>query len=277
MSDSVEVFLNGGVGNQLFGWATAQTLATKLGVPLTLNISNLSQRGFQLGDLDLKNSTVSREKAVVYRIHNPVVKSLYRRVFLHDDFFEKSFKFDDRIESIKQPVRLHGYFQSYKYFFNSQKEIKELILNPKTVSKTYSDFESSIDFGNSLAIHLRRGDYLNNISFHGIVGESYYKNALRHCRDQFGDKKIFVFTDDRDEAYRIFPSAHRVITKSEIPMPLENVILMSKFSGLVGANSSFSYWAGILSESAIRIFPKKWFADETVDIRDLAPEDFLKM
>lgn len=278
MSAQIEVFLNGGVGNQLFGLAAGQALALKLQLPLTLNISNLEHRSFQLNNLKISNCTISTKADLVYNIHNPIAKKMYINLFLrHGNLFEKSFQFDHRFNSIALPTRLHGYFQSYKYFLNYEQEIKQTILNPINSSSEYQRFVSTIDFSNSIAIHLRRGDYLEKISFHGIADETYYRNAIGITRSQLGEKKFFVFTDDLIEARRFFPDAEQIITERELPRPMDNILLMSHFSAIIGANSSFSYWSGILSGSRLKIFPRNWFANSNIDTRDLLPEDFIRI
>ena len=47
--NKVVVELQGGLGNQLFGWAAGYVLSRKLECDLFLDCSQLSSRGFQLG------------------------------------------------------------------------------------------------------------------------------------------------------------------------------------------------------------------------------------
>lgn len=276
MSDSVEVFLNGGVGNQLFGWAAAQTLAENLNVPLTLNISNLSHRGFQLQKLDLGACHISDKASYIYSIKSELLRAIYRKTLLSSDFFEKSFGYDHRLGSVHKPIRLHGYFQSFKYFVGNPK-IRDTLSNPCVTSLEYEKLKSSLDLNNSLAIHIRRGDYLQNLDYHGVVGAPYYMEALQLSKTTCGSKSLVVFTDDLIEAKRTVPNAAAYVTSETLPSPLENILLMSQFSGLIGANSSFSYWAGVIMESNFKVFPKKWFATSTVSTQDLLPPDFLTL
>ncbi len=278
MRNAIEVFLNGGVGNQLFGWAAGQTLALRLDIPLILNTSNLSHRGFQLSSLSAENFTISKEENAVYRIQNPVAKLTYRKMLqAHGHFFESGFRFDKRFISLNRSVKLHGYFQSFRYFCEKNEHLRSIILSQPVVSLNFEELSRDIDFKDSIAIHLRRGDYLSNLDFHGIIGEDYYRDALSYTRGRVGIKKIYVFTDDKEEAMRMFPFAEQVISQNELSLPLENIILMSKFSVVIGANSSFSYWAGILNEGGIKIFPKKWFAETSIDTHDLLPRNFVKL
>ena len=270
--------MNGGVGNQLFGWAAGQTLALRLDIPLILNTSNLSHRGFQLGSLSMENFTISKQENAVYRIQNSVAKFTYRKMLqTQGHFFERDFRFDNRFASLNRPVKLHGYFQSFRYSCEKSEHLKSIILSHPIASLEFDALSEKIDFKNSIAIHLRRGDYLSNLAFHGIIGENYYSNALSYAQNRVGMKKIYVFTDDKKEALRMFPYAEQIISQNELSLPLENIILMSKFSVVIGANSSFSYWAGILNNKGLKIFPEKWFAESSIDTQDLLPQNFVKL
>jgi hypothetical protein len=54
---------------------------------------------------------------------------------------------------------------------------------------------------------------------------------------------------------------------------------MSKCKALIGANSTFSLWAGLIMNPKMktRIFPKSWFTDKMISDKDIVPNLFIRI
>jgi len=105
---SVTVELQGGLGNQLFGWAAGFVLSQKLGCDLIVDKKNLYQRGYQLDHFNFSKDLKTTDKQVIgIRV---IKNKIYGNIFE-----EKSFEYDPRFENIVSPKTLRGYFQSWKY------------------------------------------------------------------------------------------------------------------------------------------------------------------
>jgi hypothetical protein len=136
----------------------------------------------------------------------------------------------------------------------------------------------------SVAIHVRRGDYLSNPDAavrHGVLGGDYYARALAHLeadgprtRVWFGDDPEWIRANLAGEGDLICPADAATSDGGEIA-------LMAACASRVIANSSFSWWAGWLGRPSTAehpvIAPQIWFADGHSDASDLVPAAWLRL
>jgi hypothetical protein len=271
--NSVVVELQGGLGNQLFGWAAGYALSRKLNCKLILDRTNLYQRGYQIDSFQFGSSIRTFEKYKIW-------PSQLRPLLSWNVFKEDNFEYDLRFAKINKPVVLRGYFQSWKYHFNYSEEIYSLVRVLAEESPQLRNLRSTYEFDQLVAVHVRRGDYTQLEDYHGTLNAKYYLDALSHVeKSEQKVQKYVVFSDDPDEAKHIVPGAISYIGPNELSSPAENLVLMSQCKSLVGANSSFSLWAGMLmkSESQIRIFPTPWFTKSDIRDADLVPPNYIRI
>ena len=119
---NVVVELQGGLGNQLFGWAAGYVLSKRLECDLVLDCSQLSSRGYQLGHFEFSTNLqqVDNRQGWLKKFSNKI-KS--------DVFEEQSFIFDLRFERITSPSVLRGYFQSWKYHIPFESDLYSKVAN----------------------------------------------------------------------------------------------------------------------------------------------------
>ena len=124
------VKLKGGLGNQLFSYATARRLALKHDTELWLDLSwyeKHAEKEDRPYELDAFNIKAIRKK-----------KPWWMRTVK-----EKHFHFDPKILDLPNNVCLDGYWQSYKYFEDINETIKkelfnyELPIQPLTIGLFY--------------------------------------------------------------------------------------------------------------------------------------------
>lgn len=266
---SICVELQGGLGNQLFGWAAGFSLSKKLNTNLTLNSRNLIMRGYELDEFKLSDEIL---------LTNPG-GNLFSSINLIDDSFkEESFKYDEKFENLRKPTTLKGYFQSWKYFDVYGDEIRSL-LALKEESENLVTLSEELKKYQILGIHIRRGDYVGLEDYHGLTSTTYFKNAVQIIQKLSGYEKIMVFSDSIEIAKEVFPDGDYFISSRELNSSPETLILMSRCNSLIGSNSSFSWWAGYIgsSNSSPRIFPRPWFTNTSIDTRDLLPPNWLTL
>jgi hypothetical protein len=142
----------------------------------------------------------------------------------------------------------------------------------------YYDFIVSRKHENTVAMHIRRGDYCgsgNELPF------KYYQTAVDYISDKTnGRLLIFIFSDDLKYVKENFSFSHQTLFVNEDHSleDFEEIITMSECRHFIIANSSFSWWAAWLSDNPGKIVcaPKQWVADPG-DNRDIVPDFFVKI
>ena len=188
---------------------------------------------------------------------------------------EKNFHFEEVVLKENGFYNLDGYFQSERYFENCRDIIKEqFTFKPDFIEHCKSKF-NHFDKP-TIAIHIRRGDYVNNPSHHNLT-ISYYLNALSKL--DWKNSNLLFFSDDQEFTkwhFGCLPNAY-FSNRSEI----EDLCLMSLCDNFIIANSSFSWWAAWLGEKkdSIIIRPKNHFAGGQLkhDIKDLYPKRWVEI
>ncbi len=147
---------------------------------------------------------------------------------------------------------LMGYFQSLKYFENIQNDVRLTFTRALK-----SDRIIPIDNTVKIAIHIRRGDYLQLPDYHPVLGLDYYQEAIQMITKNIENYSLIIFSDDHSYCRVHFKNAMIIQGTTDI-QDLYNLSLCNHF---IIANSSFSWWGAFLSLSPNKkiIAPKKWF------------------
>lgn len=281
----------GGLGNQLFIYAAGLAVAQRLGAPLLIDPSHYyfpvpgeTPRSFMLDWLISEDQLLSpRPPCKLSRIQ----QGIQRRVpFLEPRgiFQERGFEYDERIEHVGPGTELRGYFQSWRYFSELEDQLRHQILLASPVSAWGNKERVTLDsLGPWLGIHVRRGDYLlpSNAQHHGVLGRTYYENALAAIREM-QSLPLVLFSDDVAAAHDLIEPIHpvtHVVCPPGSSHPIESITLMARASALVIANSSFSWWGGWLgtSSSTKVVSPMRWLAQKQIRLDDVCPPTWIQV
>ena len=181
--------------------------------------------------------------------------------------YESSHTFDEVIfNNIPDDRDLIGYFQTEKYFKHIEGEIREDFSFNAELQESCQEFIDSLK-SKTIALHVRRGDYVNNPN-HPVQTLEYYQQALNNLPYV----KVLIFTDDENwcNQQELFSGDRFMISQnSSVDADL---CLMSLCDYHIIANSSFSWWGAWLARSEKIIAPKNWFGGECInkDVRDMA-------
>jgi len=255
--------LMGGMGNQMFQYAFGLAQARRFGTTVSLDPSLLTRpnRSFALGQWSMELSINKATPTLV----------------------EKGTRYDPYLEfSVKDNEVVQGYWQSEDYFSNVFDELRQKAFIP---FKPFSHvLEQEITETNSVAIHVRRGDYLiePHKSFHGNLDwQSYYRPATDKLRALTINPRFYIFSDDPEWVvkhwYIDFSLGEQVIV--EPGRESEDIYLMSKCKHAIIANSSFSWWGAWLGDKRNRIViaPQQWFQGPNTDYSTIVPERWFKI
>ncbi|MDD2225312.1 MAG: alpha-1,2-fucosyltransferase [Candidatus Shapirobacteria bacterium] len=183
-------------------------------------------------------------------------KKVFRKYYLD---------FHPEILDQKGDIYLEGFFQSEKNFL----EIRPLILKEFTLKKEIfnADFLAEISQNDSVAVHIRRGDYITDKKtkkYHGTCTKEYYFNAIEMMKHQIPHAIFYFFSDDINwvrENFNIDNVKMKIGTDPNLS-DCEELILMSKCKHQIIANSSFSWWGAWLNNNKNKIVmvPSKWMS-----------------
>ncbi|MCX6712113.1 MAG: alpha-1,2-fucosyltransferase [Candidatus Vogelbacteria bacterium] len=179
-------------------------------------------------------------------------------------------------------IYLDGYFQTEKYFKDFKKEIRE-DFTPKVISTTASDWTQKIkNGGNTISVHVRRGDYVG----HKILGEictiEYYQKAIEEISKLTEDPHFFIFSDDTMWVKENINLPNKIdYVSSPNLKDYEELVLMSICHHNIIANSSFSWWSAWLNlnPNKIVIAPAKWAHGKfnKKKLSNIAPQTWIRI
>jgi hypothetical protein len=292
--DRVVCRVDGGLGNQLFQYAAARSLADTLACDLALDLRALgpkADRGYGLDAFSIRAEVAGPEtlqslplprSSRIGRMRS-ALSLVLPSVAPYPVFWPRSFAYDARLLRLRQPKYVVGYWQSERYFaWNRARLLADL--QPRTETGPDVQLLQRITSCQSVSVHIRRGDYFSNASaarIHGLCEPSYYQNAVRWLAQRNSGLQFFVFSDDMAWARAQFDFGLPTVFVDSGPLasPLQDFALMRACRHHVISNSTFSWWAAWLAEAPeqIVIAPQRWFVDESIASVDVVPERWIRM
>lgn len=259
---------NGRLGNQLFQISAALAHAKKVGT--TAQFPPWEYNKYFINGIDDKIDTTfdCRFNGV---FHNP----------------HYGFDFNYTPIPEEKNLILHGFYQSEKYFT----EHKDLIINSFKPKNEFLQVvrEAGKDFlymQNTVAIHVRRGDYVRSQQAHPDLSQTnYYETSLLEAIEKISNPMTInwvVFSDDIPWCKRRFNNNFMYF--SEGNSEIVDLFLMAQCKHHIIANSSFSWWAAWLAKNmfnndGIKIAPNTWFGPQLAhyDTKDLYLNDWIRI
>jgi glycosyltransferase involved in cell wall biosynthesis len=291
-SAKVIVALTGGLGNQLFQLSAALALAegSKVSLDSRIGAPRLNSEGkpeiasFELPKNVQFNSTNNQNKLIKkssgYMLRMGVSPKKYEESSIYQNLFHSTWNllmiisyrkilFSSAgvgvgyfpLKKLKANQFIYGYFQSYKWPEKSVEQLRNIKpLGDSTDILRYKEL-SQIEI--PLVVHIRLGDYKLEKSF-GIPNKNYYHEAISRLWESNEYKKIWVFSDEPEEASDFLPEKHlkNIRWIPEINSSPAHTLETMRFGhGFVIGNSTFSWWGAYLaynSEARV-VAPSPWF------------------
>ena len=276
----IVVRFSGGLGNQLFQYAFFCYLRNN-GVHVLGDIKEYSlfqvHDGFCLDKVFELDVPIACEK-ILLDVTN---KYGYRR-FFHKIGFKKCY--------IKESEFLFDFTSYNNYYIDGffqdsffMKNVGYLKFNPLFFT-LFKDLIDEISSANSVSVHLRMGDYVNN-SLYQEQSFEYYLTAFELLLSKINKRLIFfIFSDDTNAAFTYFTNSRfikyniKVVDRIE-SVPGKDLFLMSLCKFNIITNSTYSYWAAYLNQNINKlvIAPSKWYTNKRMnfDIISKMPESFI--
>ena len=163
-------------------------------------------------------------------------------------------------------ISLTGYFQDYRYFVNHLDVLNNCLKFPGSMIHRVEKKVPEVRSPFTVALHVRRGDYLKLNELYNVLDEGYYIRALLRIHSRVDN--VIIVTDDRDWCRKhLEPRIPHKVIYSPFRDELSDFVLLHLSKTLIIANSSFSWWAAFLKHvrsrklrDSTRIFaPASWY------------------
>jgi hypothetical protein len=297
----VIVRLRGGLGNQLFQFAAGYALSQHHNIAYKLDPYTYSKhkyRKFELEHFKIPFSLVTEKELNHFIGRNRLMRFLNKNenyLRCPKVFSQPHYHFYDDFFSLPNDIYLSGYWQSEKYFQQVIHHIREfyqpaLALDPKNTA-----LMKKLNEVNSVAIHVRRGDYTSNVysNFFGGLSDSYYSSAVKLIKEKVNDPSFFIFSDNPGWCRNNLNIENATYVEHNTgPDSYKDLLLMSQAKHNIIANSTFSWWGAWLNNNADKLVvaPQQWFqksyndqkglpiyASRLYNTKDLIPERWIRL
>lgn len=264
----IRMVMLGRLGNNLFQYAFGRMLAEKHGVPLVMDASWFNNRTWPyvepLRRFPNLQARVVRPFSAGSRLLLKLTRKHhweYRGVpIIREKQNDQSF--DASLLNAPSDCAVFGYFQTPRYFEDiSGKLRKELSLTGMGLETGSDRLADRLRDPASVAVHVRRTDYLRNVSLVSL-DTGYYRAAMKRIRENVSGARFHIFSDDPEWCVaNLRGDDISVRMKSDPFSPLADLHLMSLASHHIIANSSYSWWAAWLGkkEGQRVLVPDRWF------------------
>ncbi len=284
------VKITGGLGNQMFQYALGRALSLKLNCELVLDVSfypNQSLRKYELSKFNIQARLASDKEICNAGAGDGFVSRLIRKLGLTSLLYPRyikeleSIKYLKAVDDCTPGCYLNGYWQNPRYFENFKKQLSEDFTPLLLVSEQAQAWLQKIKAENSVSLHVRRGDYVQNAhtnTVHGTCTVEYYKRAVEHIQQQTDSPRFFLFSDDIDWCKENLGFIENACFVDDTKTAIDDLSLMSACQYSIIANSTFSWWGAWLNTGdGMKIAPRNWFSSFDRNSKGIYPRLWLTL
>lgn len=274
--------MTGGFGNQLFAYACAYALAKEKNADLYMN-TYMADNGMSR-ELGIDKLQITYKERITYKYKRDIVnRAVFNKIrrqkaigWTTKILKEKQlFVYQPDIFEQNRDVMLSGYWQTDKYFSKYADDLRKLFRPKELAQAAKKTIEQIHTMKNTVAVHIRRGDYL-------LSGDElrleYFQDAMKAMEERLDQVNYCFFSDDINWVKEKFGQKENYFFLSDE----ENMGYIDEFFCMVEcehdiiSNSSFSWWAAYLNENSDKIvmapiasiwtgdfYPENWIKIET--------------
>lgn len=187
----------GGIGNQLYQYATGRRLAHKLNTELKLDLTQYTfdhMRPYILNLFNIKESIATPEE---------IAQLKQNSLLLGVEQENKYGLFMPEVLNYPNNIWIHGYWQHEEYFADITDILRQELMLKKPLSSAAQHWKEKIlSAENSVSLHVRHGDFIyspiaqNMPNFFAIAPLEYYYECLNTLKREYKNLTLFIFSDD---------------------------------------------------------------------------------
>ena len=278
MEKKIIVRAAAGLGNQMFMYAHASALASKIKYKLFIDDTSAyfqkknrsDNRSYKLNYFNISSPIADKK----YKYDNHV-RHILRKLLIFIDEFKKNKSFmiehknKDKITSFKEgnynfseKIYVEGYYESEKYF----NQINEILLKQFTIKNDLIDPKNKyIDMlknSDSVSIHVRRNRFVEPdiFSFRGLQETknihlndvfAYIKNAVTFFEKKIKNPKFFIWSNNFSDLDKIFDQ--KKFTFIENNSTAVDFYLFNFAKHFIVGPSTFHWWGAWLNQNKNKI------------------------
>lgn len=193
----------------------------------------------------------------------------------------KDFSYDTTVLTQGGDRYYDGYWQHEEYFYEARESIHKSFSFPAMTDNRNKEIMTRLRATNSVALHIRRGDYINHPLYRGICDLNYYKRAIGYLEKNVEPQLYCIFSNDiewcESNLYDLLLGKEVLYVDCNKGMQsFVDMQLMSLCMHNVIANSSFSWWGAWLNRNPRKVVvsPKKWL---NVESEDPIPDSWIRI
>ncbi len=262
----MKLLSQGGLGNQLFLLNFAHQLRSETKEDVQL-ITRRMQDGQNIRKFEIGHVLNHCSHQITYKTEDAPfdIYNFFDRARLFSEssakIIQKKLLFVSVPNSFSTPSTIGKSSRFIRGYFQSAESVN---INLRTyIQEIFSAIEAQVSSGETIqksekyqAIHIRRGDFVNSKNSTGLLALYYYQRGL------VNSLPLKIVTDGTpkfiEEIKKTFPESEIYDTESMNTWQAFN--LLANASSLQIANSTFSWWAGVLAHfNGGKVFaPKPW-------------------
>lgn len=290
--------LTGGLGNQLFQYATGFAAAARVEAEFRLDTSHyvgaaerMPFRPYRLDRLNISAAPASAWDMLRVKLATRVRPTSPRHVRVAGTALafvpkiavmtDAATGYDPRLVALKRDTLLRGCWQSERFFREYRAKLLDEFTFTSPPRGLNAQLVERITSGRAIGVHFRRTDYLTSDTTLQPCSLDYYARALAWMADRIGDATYFIFSDDPEWVRRnaSLPPNSVFITHNHGVDDAEDLRLMMACDHFIIANSSFSWWGAWLSHASGKhvVAPRTWFAQGDGNETDLVPAAWVRL
>lgn len=256
----ISIRIRGGLGNQLFQYATAYSIAKELNEDLGLEITSYQTRQwprYELEKLKIQPDAIINPKIGKSVLDKAIFNKIKSRlsIGIGTNRFKETGEvtsFHSEVCNVKRNTYLNGFFQNEKYFLKYREQLLKQFRPNFNLEAESKKWIGKVGEDESVAIHVRRGDY---VKIGCGIDMAYYDTAIQIIATRIRNPHFYVFSDEIKfcEEYFSKYSDYRFDYINDIPdsenKDINEFFVMSACKNQIIANSSFSWWGAWLNNN----------------------------
>ena len=268
MSHRIIARIKGGLGNQLFCYAAARSLANRIGFELVLDYKSgfkrdyTYKRNYELTYFQIP-SRLAAYKEMLYPFER-FRRAIYKYISKFQNLNKKLY-IEENILNLnlndfnpQKTIILDGLWQNQNYFRTITPLLKNDLIFNLEIPNELNNLIENIQNTNSVAIHVRWFETNEEAASNNNLNIKYYNIAINKICKTIDNPHFFVFSDNIVSSKKFLIFNDKFVTyASKVTHNLHSIYdmyLMTLCKNYIISNSTFSWWAAWLSKEINPIY-----------------------